>query len=290
METPVPARIPVLVVSGFLGSGKTSLVRHLLAEASRVGDRVAVVSNEVGALGIDAALLGEGPIRELEGGCVCCELTDDLVNALEMLRREVAPDRIVIETSGVALPYDVQLSLWRPPVSDWLGDDMALVVVNAEQLAEARDLGHTFEQQVTAADLLVLNQVDRVAAGRLPALEERLRDIEPEAPIVRAEHGRIDPALLVPPDASARRERSAHGAHVHEPFEQVVIEVERAVASEVLVSRIRSLGVARAKGWVETREGVRLVQGVGRRVELTAEPPPGPAWVGRVVVIRRRGA
>jgi G3E family GTPase len=289
MQLP-PASLPVLVVSGFLGSGKTSLVRHLLEQARGVGERVAVVSNEFGALGIDAALLGgaRGAIRELEGGCVCCELSDDLVETLESVRREVAPDRIVIETSGVALPYDVQLSLWRPPVSTWLGDDMGLVVVNAEQLVAERDLGPTFEQQVTAADLVVLNQVDRVPESALPGLEARLRAIEPEAPVVRAVMGGVDPSLLRPPDPARARAARAGAPHVHERFETRVVEVERGRGEAELVAWLRELGALRAKGWVETDQGIRLVQGVGRRIELTPEPPPaGTARVGRLVVIER---
>ena len=293
------ARIPVLVVAGFLGSGKTSLVRHLLAEAQAAGVRVAVVSNEFGALGIDRALLagadsapGDVPIRELEGGCVCCELTDDLVQTLEALRREVAPDQIVIETSGVALPYDVQLSLWRPPVSEWISDDLGVVVVNAEQLAEGRDLGPTFEQQVSAADLLVLNQVDRVDAGRLPALEERLRTLEPDAVIVHAVHGQVARALLAPPETprGGRVPRDGHACgdgHVHERFVSELIDVEAGIAPDTLIARLRGLGALRAKGWVETPEGTRLVQGVGRRIELAPGAPPGPEWARRVVVIRR---
>jgi cobalamin biosynthesis protein CobW len=291
----MPERIPVVVVSGFLGSGKTSLVRHLLEEAQRRGERLAVVSNEFGALGIDRALLGGATaagaplIRELEGGCVCCELTDDLVLTLEALRRDVAPDRIAIETSGVALPYDVQLSLWRPPVSEWVADDIGVVVVNAEQLAEGRDLGDTFEHQVTAADLLVLNQVDRVPEALLASLEERLHALEPEAPIVRAVHGRVEPALLEPPDTDARgaREVRRH-PHAHEAFARETIEVEAGVAPAELVARLRALGALRAKGWVETAEGERLVQGVGRRIELVPGRAPGPEWSRRVVVIRRR--
>lgn len=292
-------RIPVLVVAGFLGSGKTSLVRHLLAEAQASGVRVAVVSNEFGALGIDRALLagadtapGGVPIRELEGGCVCCELTDDLVNTLVALRREVAPDQIVIETSGVALPYDVQLSLWRPPVSDWISDDLGIVVVNAEQLADGRDLGPTFEQQVSAADLLVLNQVDRVDEALLPALEARLRELEPDAVIVRAVHGQVDRALLAPPDTArgGRVPRDGHvcgEGHVHERFVSEMIEIEAGISADALIARLRALGALRAKGWVETPEGTRLVQGVGRRIELAPGAPPGPEWARRVVVIRR---
>jgi G3E family GTPase len=290
------ARIPVLVVSGFLGSGKTSLVRHLLGEAQRRGERLAVVSNEFGALGIDRALLGAGgaagggpTIRELEGGCVCCELSDDLVRTLEALRAEVRPDRIAIETSGVALPYDVQLSLWRPPVAAWIADDLGVVVVNAEQLAAGEALGDTFEQQVTAADLLVLNQIDRVPAEALPGLEARLRGLEPEARIVRAVHGRVAPELLEPPPTGAAGPPPPAPPHAHEDFTRETLEVEAGIAPAALVARLQALGALRAKGWVETAEGPRLVQGVGRRIELSPGAPPGPEWARRVVVIRRSG-
>ncbi len=153
-------RIPVLVVSGFLGAGKTTLVRHLLHDAQRTGVRVAVVSNEFGALGIDKALLGEGEEAyvELEGGCVCCQLSDTLLDTLQMLWERVRPDRIIVETSGVALPFDTQLNLWREPVSAWVDDDMAVVVVNAEQLMEGRDLEGTFEDQVSSAESLAPEQ------------------------------------------------------------------------------------------------------------------------------------
>jgi G3E family GTPase len=173
--------IPALIVSGFLGSGETSLVRWLLAEARRTGKRVAVISNEFGALGIDQALLGEGgeAFVELEGGCVCCQLSNELVETLEMLRAKVDPDQIVIETSGVALPGETQTNLWRPPVASWIADDVAVVVVNAEQVLEERDLGGTFEYQLTSADLLVLNKIDLVPGEALSGVEARLREIEP---------------------------------------------------------------------------------------------------------------
>ncbi len=143
-------RVPALVLSGFLGSGKTTVVQRLLADAAERGIRVALISNELGELGIDRALLGQGgeSYVELEGGCVCCELSDDLLETLVALHRDVDPDRFVIETSGVALPYDTQLNFWREPACDFIGDDMAVVVVNAEQLAEGRDLEGTFEDQV----------------------------------------------------------------------------------------------------------------------------------------------
>jgi cobalamin biosynthesis protein CobW len=289
MDRPAP-RIPTLVVSGFLGSGKTTLVQRLLDQAQRRGERLAIVSNEFGALGIDRALLesGEGRYVELAGGCVCCTLSDELVQVLEAVRREVTPDRIVIETSGVALPYETQLSLWRPPVSAWVGDDMAVVLVNAEQLAEGRDLGPTFEQQISSADLLLLNQLDRVERDAWPRLEARLRALEPEVPIVRCVHADVDPALLEPPELDARADRRrAGGPHVHEPFEVETWSAPSGLAPEELIELLRAAGAVRAKGFVETSEGLRLVQGVGRRIELLEASAPPPALRGRVVLIRR---
>jgi len=291
-------RIPALVVSGFLGSGKTTLVRHLLACAKASGTRIAIVSNELGELGIDRALLGGGgeAFVELEGGCVCCELSDDLVETLQRLRDEVDPDRIVIETSGAALPFDTQLNFWREPVSAWIGDDAAIVVVNAEQLAEGRDLEGAFADQVHSADLLVLNKLDLVEGGAdaLDRLEARLREIEPEAPIVRATHGRVAPDLLFPPDA-LRVDRSAgtpaHGDHEHhhDAFATRVWRVPEGTSRESLERALASEPeLVRAKGFVEIDGALHVVQAVGRRIEIEPcdlEPPP--ASIGAIVLIAR---
>jgi cobalamin biosynthesis protein CobW len=283
--------VPVLLVSGFLGSGKTTLVRHLLADARAKGLRLAIVSNEFGELGIDRALLGGGDelLVELGGGCVCCQLSDELVDTLELLRARVRPSRVIIETSGVALPYDTQLNLYREPVAGWVGDDVTAVVVNAEQLDAGRDLEGTFEDQVTSADLLVLNKLDLVPALRLGALEARLRALEPEAPIVRALHGRVDPRLLFMPPVGAQARKPKAAEHSHEEFEAEELRIEAGIEPQVLLDKLRGLGALRAKGFVRSARGIELVQGVGARVELV--PAPGgvdPALLGRVIVIRRR--
>jgi len=287
-------RVPALLVSGFLGSGKTTLVRHLLADARAQGLRLAIVSNEFGEVGIDRALLGGGDetFVELGGGCVCCQLSDALVQTLERLRERVDPDRIVIETSGVALPYDVQLNFWREPVSRWIGDDVTVVVVNAEQLESGRDLAGTFEDQVSSADLILLNKLDLVPEAALPALETRLRAIEPEAPILRARHSVVSPELLFPPGLEqvrrARRSRGAAPAHSHEAFESDVLDFEPGLRPDTILRRIESEGALRAKGFVITDAGPCVVQGVGARIEIVpTETKPPADLVGRVVVIRR---
>ncbi len=131
--------IPALVVSGFLGAGKTTLIRNLLQDAQNNGHRMAVVSNEFGALGIDQALFGQGGdgrYVELEGGCVCCQLSNELLTTLHDLWERHKPDRMIVETSGVALPFETLVTFWREPITQWVGEALAVVVVNAEQLAE----------------------------------------------------------------------------------------------------------------------------------------------------------
>lgn len=294
-SSPLHKRIPVLVISGFLGSGKTTLVSYLLKEAQAKGARIAVVSNEFGALGIDRALLGQSgeAYVELEGGCVCCQLSDELVNTLQMLWERVCPDGIIVETSGVALPFDTQLQVWREPVCRWVDDDMAVVVVNAEQLFERRDLEGTFEDQVSSADLLLLNKVDLVPQESLESLEAILHRMAPDTPVVHAIHAQIDPSVLFPPDLRGlRAQRRTAGAeptpHRHESFLAYELAVEDGVKPDTLIERLRNLGMLRGKGFVRTSDGLRLVQGVGRRIELSEPPVSSPAaLVGRVVIITR---
>ena len=285
------ARIEILIVSGFLGSGKTTLVRNLLDHAIQGGIRAAVISNEFGELGIDRALLGKNAEEyvELEGGCVCCQLSDELVETLEMLRQRVQPERIVIETSGIALPYDTQLHLWRPPVSEWVGDDLAVVVVNAEQLHEGRDLEGTFEDQISSADLLILNKIDLVPPTAHPALEARLALAAPDTPILKTEYGGIDPDLLfVASPSVARRGGAETIPHTHEAFRFELVEPEPDLTPEALRATVEEFGALRVKGFVLTTDGLMLVQGVGPRVEVRpADTSASDEAMGKLVVIRR---
>ena len=293
--TPCPSRVVGLVVSGFLGSGKTTLVRRLLEQGRHDGIPTAVVSNELGALGIDRALLaGSGEIVELEGGCVCCRLGDELVKTLADLRARTRPRRVIDETSGAALPYDTLLHFWREPVRDWFEDDASLVVVNAEQVVEGRDLTGTFEDQVASADLLVVNKLDLVSPADVERVDALLREIEPDAPILHTTEGRIDARVLFPPDSRAvridRRDPYAvAGAHSHDHFACEVVTEDARSGLERLSERLAALDAVRIKGFVESDAGTVLVQGVGRRITISpTEIPPPPGTLGRLVVIRRK--
>lgn len=289
--------VPALVVSGFLGAGKTTLVKHLIADAQRQGLKLAVISNEFGELGIDRALLQEagGPgYVELEGGCVCCQLSNELLETLQNLWETIRPDRVVVETSGVALPFETLINFWREPITEWVGESLAVVVVNAEQVAEGRDLEGTFEQQVSSADIVVLNKVDLVAEESLERVENLLQVMAPDAPFIRSLQGKIDTAVVFPPtpapsNSSKRKSKPEMLPHTHEAFEAQELSFSPDITPEQLLQQLQPLHALRIKGIVRTSEGPKLVQGVGPRIDLSAPPANLPQeMMGRLVAILRK--
>jgi len=289
--------VPALVVSGFLGAGKTTLVKHLIADAQQQGLKLAVVSNEFGELGIDRALLQEegGPgYVELEGGCVCCQLSGELLKTLQNLWETIHPDRVVVETSGVALPFETLLTFWREPLTEWVGESLAVVVVNAEQVAEGRDLEGTFEQQVSSADLLVLNKLDLVTEDTLPCLEGKLETMAPGAPLLRSIQGEIDTNVIFPPTPTEqtvfkRKSMPELDPHTHEAFEAQELFFSESITPGQLINDLQRLQALRIKGIVNTSEGPKLVQGVGPRIDLFPPPSQFPQEIlGRLVAIRRK--
>jgi len=136
----------------------------------------------------------------------------------------------------------------------------------------------------------LLNKTDLVPEHELAQLEARLRKMEPDAPLVRTRYSEVDSALVFPPDLQELRARRPPRApaHSHESFQSTELRVEAGIPSAALAEKLRALGALRIKGFVHTSEGLRLVQGVGPRIEL-AEPdqPPPSELVGRLVVIQR---
>jgi G3E family GTPase len=287
--------IPALIISGFLGSGKTTLVGHLLDEAKSRGWRLAIISNEFGDTGIDRALLdsGEEGFVELDGGCICCRLSDALVETVEMVLQRAEPDVLILETSGVALPSEILIQFWRPPLNEQLSDETVVIVVDGERVAQLDAWDETTLAQLEAADLILLNKCDRISSELQDAVEARLNRIAPDKPVLRTvrSHARFDD--LIDTRAAARRAamRAPNGAstpHTHERFDSEEILIEEGLTGAEILDRVRNLRAIRAKGFVHTVEGLRVVQGVGP--QITLEPPRvavDPALIGRVVVIRR---
>jgi len=292
-EVVVPRPIPVLVVAGFLGSGKTTLVERLLRASIAEGAKLAIVSNEFGDTGIDQALLDQGldGFVELDGGCVCCRLSDALAETLLTLYARATPDRLVLECSGLALPADVLAQFWRKPLRHWTAELVAVVVVDAERAAAEGEAEPTWVQQLEAADLVVLNKLDLVDdAARLRA-RAAIDAITGGRPIVEAVRCDVDPAVLFPTlaprhDHPHDHDHAAHEA-LHARYRTEELLFPDVVDPAWIVAHVAGLGALRAKGFVRVSAGVSLVQGVGARVELTPFLRElDPALVGRVVVIR----
>jgi len=288
--------VPALIIAGWLGAGKTTLVDHLLTQARAEGVKLAIISNEFGDTGIDRALLdaGEEGFVELDGGCVCCRLSDALGQTLRTILEQVKPDRLVLECSGVALPGEILVQFWTPPIDELVTDEVVVVVVDAETASSDSPLDATLVQQLEAADLVLLNKRDLVDAPALQRARDRVTETTGGQPVLVAERCRVDPALLFPPDPAHRRkarrteERDHDHDHDHERFTTLELSIPDGTSSDEVLALVQRHAPIRAKGFVRTPDGVRLVQGVGPRVELTPPPRPVPdTLVGTVVLIHR---
>jgi len=286
--------IPALIVGGFLGAGKTTLVRNLLRQAQAEGVRLAIISNEFGDTGIDRALLeaGEQGYIELDGGCVCCRLSDTLGETIAAILKATQPDRLVLECSGVALPGEVLLTFWRPPVDALIAEEVIVVVADGEVLARDEELDETFVEQLEAGDVVLLNKCDLLSADELARAVTRAGDITGGRPLLQTVQSVVDAALLFPADAGERVDRrdpatQAH-EHSHAKYRSSELFFEDGLAESVVLERVLALGALRAKGFVRTSAGLRVVQGVGARIELTTpDVPVRDELVGRVVIIAR---
>jgi cobalamin biosynthesis protein CobW len=302
-------RIPATVITGFLGAGKTSLVRHLVARAQ--GRRLAIVVNEFGELGIDRELLlgcgdaacGEDDIVELANGCLCCTVADDFLPTLSrLLDRPAAPEHILIETSGLALPKPLVQAFAWPEIRVRSTVDGVLTVIDAAALAAGRfaddpqaiaqqraddpalahdnPLEEVFADQLACADLVILNKTDLVAADRLARLgaeiEARLR---PGVKLVVTRDGAVPPEVALGLAAAAEDDLAARpslhdvaDAHDHDDFESFVATLGPVADSPAFLARLRNAiamhDVLRVKGFVELpgRERRQVVQAVGDRV------------------------
>ena len=327
-------KIPATIVTGFLGAGKTSLIRHLVENAG--GKRLALLINEFGDLGVDKALLGgcgiadcrEDDVIELANGCICCTVADDFLPAMRtILARDPAPDHIVIETSGLALPKPLVAAFNWPEVRSRLTVDGVLVVADAEAVLAGRfapdpeavqrereadpaldhetPLEELFEEQLGCADLVLVNKADQVAPGDRAAIEAAVRaELRPGVRLVWTSHGRLDPAVALGLGVAAEGDlanRPSHHdggeEHGHDEFESFVLPVPPLADPENLAARlqaaIRAHDVLRVKGFLAvTGKPLRhVVQAVGERIDRYYDRPwrVDERQQGELVVIGLRG-
>ena len=306
-------KIPATIVTGFLGSGKTTLLRHLLTHAQ--GKRIAVIVNEFGELGIDGELLRScgigcdengvenGQLFELANGCLCCTVQEEFAPVMELLAaRRDQIDHLVIETSGLALPKPLVQAFQWPALRNVFTVDSVITVVDApavaagqfaddpvavdaqrradENLDHDSPLAELFEDQLATADLVVLHKTDGLTAEDLARVEAIVRgETLPGVKFVHAQHGRIDPSVLLGLGRAVEDvidERKTHHDeeedHDHDEFESVHVTLDvadRGRLLEALVALVQRHEIYRIKGFVALPgAAMRLVvQGVGQRFD-----------------------
>ena len=281
--------IPVTVIGGYLGAGKTTLVNHLLRYAD--GLRIAVLVNELGALPIDADLIEgrDGDVLSIAGGCVCCSYGSDLMEALYTLaQRAPPPGHVLIEASGVALPGAIAASVGL--IADY-GHDGTIVLADAETVrrhGRDRFLADTIARQLADADLVLLNKADLVAGDALRATEAWIAERAPGARTVVAEHSRVPMGVLlgsglgravIPGLARPRHDAALYGTRTFEAAGPLDLSQ--------LAQRLAepALGILRAKGHLTGLDGrLHAFQMVGARATITAATGT-PAHPGCLVVI-----
>jgi G3E family GTPase len=208
--------LPLLLLTGFLGSGKTTTLGHWLSHTDVPLKRTAVIINDFGSVNVDAALLARRQLelRSITGGCVCCQSFEDLVAQVAALADNPDFDLVWIETSGLADPEEVLDHLSAPELHDCTVIRRMILVVDGSDFPCSWRGRAVQEEQVRYADLILLNKTDRLDEAARQRVEISLRKINPTARIIASQRGEIAPGLLSEAGASAAAERAQ--AHSHE--------------------------------------------------------------------------
>jgi cobalamin biosynthesis protein CobW len=320
-------KIPTTVITGFLGAGKTTLVRHLLANSD--GRRIALIVNEFGDMGVDGELLAacgvqgcrEEDIIELANGCLCCTVADEFLPTMQaLLDRPNPPDHIVIETSGLALPKPLVKAFHWPEIRSRVTVDGVVALVDAAAVSAGRfasspeemarpdhdnPLEEVFEDQMAAADLVILNKADLLDAASFARVTAEVQGrLRPGVKVVPTRMSAVDPVVLLGLSAAAEDDLDARPSHHdledghdHDDFESFAVllpEIADPAALELrLLEAIAVHDILRLKGFlaVSGKPARHVVQAVGGRMERYYDRPwkPGEDRASRLVVIGRTG-
>ena len=282
LPLPMPDALPVTIIGGYLGAGKTTLVNHLLRTAN--GRKLAILVNEFGALPIDEDLIeAQGDdLISIAGGCICCSFGSDLSAALmDMAELPVRPDQVVIECSGVAIPSAIAAAV---SLLDGFTPDGTVVMVDAETIQDAaRDeyIGDTITRQLADADLVVVNKTDLVDDNALPALETWLTEQAPRAKTLKATQGKAPLEMVLGLDAA--RSESAQQGHADGLFASIALPCTTPLNGDALAKSLTApaLHITRAKGFF-TQDGTserKALHIVGKRWEITDAPQNAPLGI-----------
>ena len=298
-------KIPVSVVTGFLGAGKTTLLRHLLREAADT--RFVVIENEFGSTGIDGSLVSElgTPVYELNDGCVCCTIREDLVEVCQTIANlPDPPQHLLIETTGLAQPAPVLRVFDQKGIREVFQLDGIITVVDAAHIHRSLEDGDACAEQITYADRVVLNKMDTVSESRLAQAKERVRQLNPLARILPTIHGEISPRELLrlgrtelfPSSVGTSNLTDDQGSHHHHhdhdhehqhdaDIHSFSVEADGNVNLEKLdlwlgqLVRSRDLDMLRMKGIIAVPEDSRRFIFNGVRAALDVRP--GESWSER---------
>jgi cobalamin biosynthesis protein CobW len=301
------ARVPCTIVTGFLGSGKTTLIRHVLANAQ--GRRLAVIVNEFGDVGIDGEILKgcgdaacpEENIVELANGCLCCTVADEFVPALDtILARQPKVEHIVIETSGLALPKPLVQAFHWPSIKSRVTVDGVVAVVDGAALAEGRvaadldalaaqraadealdhddPIEEVFEDQIACADLVVLNKCDLLDRPGVERASAAVAEALPRSvKIVTVAGGKVDASALlglnIGTEADIENRRTHHDNeldHDHDDFDSFVVTLSEIENPDVISKNVSS--AAEANGVLRIK-GFAAVRGKPMRLLVQAVGP-----------------
>lgn len=284
MET----RVPATIVTGFLGSGKTTLLNRLLR--SNTGLRLAVIVNEFGAVGVDGSLLPGGEMFvELDNGCLCCALNQDLEQLLRQLMARGGFDHLVIETTGLADPLSVAWTFERQGLHQRYRVDAIVTVVDGANIVRALAESEECQIQIEQADIIVLNKIDLLNDGGTSA-ELEVRNHNQAAPLLRAIQAAIPLSLLLETDPGHSRELPpVPQAHSHSAFESWVFQTDDVVsvrrledfAFEIPASVYRVKGLLRSDG----PTGWNVVHAVAGRFDISPFQPASASEQSRLVFI-----
>ena len=276
---------------GFLGSGKTTLARNLL-KANPRGQKMAVIVNEFGDVGIDGSILEgreEGQsidMVELTSGCLCCSLKGSLLSAVEELRRKSNVDLVVIEATGVAEPEEMIETFSDPSFSESYNMGPMVTVVDTHKFIKIREmLGPFYEAQVRNADILILNKIDLAKADDLEALRQEIKFMNPAADILFTERCDIDPDQFLFGDESRvmtaalsknavtyeREHKHDHEHdHRHAPAQSFVLDARSGASREAFEEFFNTLPdtIWRAKGYTQLDGKPVLVQFTMGQLEI----------------------